>query len=194
MPSRPQAVPRQALQERVAAAILEAAASVLLTRGEQASMTDVAAAAGVARATVYRYFPNRQSLLDELARLAVRSAAERLAAARIDEIPVPDGITRAVRALVEVGDLFVVVARERLRTEREQFERDVGGPLRALVERGQAAGDLRSDIPSAWLTDSLIGVVVGVVSSPLHHGQEDTIAAITSLYIDGARHPGVAAA
>jgi AcrR family transcriptional regulator len=194
MPTRSQAVPRQALQERVAAAILEAAASVLLTRGEQASMTDVAAAAGVARATVYRYFPNRQSLLDELARLAVRSAAERLAAARIDEIPVADGITRAVRALVEVGDLFVVVARERLRPEFEQFERHVGGPLRALVERGQAAGDLRPDVPSAWLTDSLIGVVVGVVSSPLHRGQEDTIAAITSLYIDGARHPGVAAA
>src|ERR687889_79272 len=126
MPSRSQAVPRPALQERVAAAILEAAASVLLTRGEQASMTDVAAAAGVARATVYRYFPNRQSLLDELARLAVRSAGERLAAARIDEIPVADGITRAVRALVEVGDLFVVVARERLRPERAQFERHVG--------------------------------------------------------------------
>jgi TetR/AcrR family transcriptional regulator, mexCD-oprJ operon repressor len=194
MPNRAQALPRQALQERVAAAILDAAASVLLTRGEQASMTDVAVAAGVARATVYRYFPNRQSLLDELARLAVRSAGERLAAARIDEIPVADGIARAVRALVEVGDLFVVVARERLRPEREQFERHVGGPLRALVERGQAAGDLRRDVPSAWLTDALIGVVVGVVSSPLHRGREDTVAAITSVYIDGARHPGVAAA
>jgi len=193
MPSRPQAVPRQALQERVAAAILDAAASVLLTRGEQASMTDVAAAAGVARATVYRYFPNRQSLLDELARLAVRSAAERLAAARIDEIPVPDGITRAVRALVEVGDLFVVLARERLRPEGEEFQRDVGGPLRALVERGQAAGDLRRDVPSAWLTDSLIGIVANILSSEDQRGVDDTVAAITGVYIDGARHAGAAA-
>jgi TetR/AcrR family transcriptional repressor of mexCD-oprJ operon len=194
MPTPPHAAPRQALQERVAAAILEAAAHVLITRGEQASMADVAAAAGVARATVYRYFPNRQSLLEELARSAVRSAGERLAAARIDEIPVADGITRAVRALVEVGDLFVVLARERLRPEGEEFQRDVGGPLRALVERGQAAGDLRRDVPSAWLTDSLIGVVVGVVSSPLQRGREDTVAAITRVYIDGARHPNVAAA
>jgi TetR/AcrR family transcriptional regulator, mexCD-oprJ operon repressor len=194
MPTPPQAAPRQALQERVAAAILEAAARVLLVRGEQASMTDVAAAAGVARATVYRYFPNRQSLLDELARSAVRSAGDRLASARIDEIPVADGITRAVRALVDVGDLFVVLARERLRPDGEQFERHVVGPLRALVERGQSTGEIRADVPSAWLAAALIGVVVNVVSSPLQHGREDTVAAITSVYIDGARHPGSAAA
>src|SRR5919198_2305787 len=65
---------RQALQERVAAAILEAAARVLATGGEQASMNDVAAAAGVARATLYRYFPSRQALLDELARVAAEEA------------------------------------------------------------------------------------------------------------------------
>jgi TetR/AcrR family transcriptional repressor of mexCD-oprJ operon len=191
-PSR--AVPRQALQERVAAIILEAAARVLIARGEQASMTDVATAAGVARATVYRYFPNRQSLLDELARSAVRDAGDRLAAARIDEIPVADGIARAVRALVDVGDLFVVLARERLRPEGEQFERHVRGPLRALVERGQAAGQIRADVPSAWLADALIGVVVNVVSSPLQRGREDTVAAIAGVYIDGARQPGSAAA
>src|SRR3954468_7311603 len=125
MASRSSAAPRQALQERVAEAILDAAARVLLARGEQASMNDVAAAAGVARATVYRYFPNRQSLLDELAESAARSAGERRAAARIDEIAVADGITRAIRALVDVGDLFVVLARERLRPEGEQFERQV---------------------------------------------------------------------
>jgi TetR/AcrR family transcriptional regulator, mexCD-oprJ operon repressor len=188
------AVPRQALQERVATAILEAAASVLLTRGEQASMNDVAVAAGVARATVYRYFPNRQTLLDELGARAISSAGERLAAARIDEIPVADGIARAVRALVDVGEPFVVLARERLQPDAEQFEHHVGGPLRALVERGQAEGELRADVPSAWLTDALMGVVVGILSSTLQRGREDTVAAITGVYIDGARRPGAAAA
>src|ERR671934_831261 len=72
---------RQALQERVAAAILEAAARLLATGGEQASMNDVAAAAGVARATLYRYFPSRQVLLDELAQLAVADASAGLAGA-----------------------------------------------------------------------------------------------------------------
>ena len=187
MPPQPDALPRQALQERVASTILEAAAHVLAARGARASMSDVAAAAGVARATVYRYFPNRQSLLDELANAAVRGAGDRLASARINEIPVLDGISRAIRALVEVGDGFIVLARERPHADRERFERHVGGPIRALVERGQSSGDIREDIPSTWLTDSLIGIVVNVLSSPLQRGREDTVAAMTSVYIDGAR-------
>jgi TetR/AcrR family transcriptional repressor of mexCD-oprJ operon len=194
MPTSPRAAPRHALQERVAAAILEAAARVLAKQGEQANMTDVAAAAGVARATVYRYFPNRQALLDELAELALHSAAERLGAARIDEIrPVPDGITRAVRALVDVGDLMIVLARERLRPDAEPYERHVGAPLRALIDRGQSAGDIRDDIPSVWLADSLMSIVVSVLSSRLSLGRDDTVAAITGLFIDGARNAAVAA-
>jgi TetR/AcrR family transcriptional regulator, mexCD-oprJ operon repressor len=182
-----EAAPRQALQERVATTILEAAAHVFLARGEQASMSDVAAAAGVARATVYRYFPNRQSLVDELARAAVRGAGDRLAAARIDEIPVLEAIGRTIRALVEVGDSFIVLTRERARNEDEEFERRVGGPIRALLERGQSNGDIRGDIPSHWLTDSLIGIVANVQSSPLKRGREDTVAAMAGMYVDGAR-------
>jgi TetR/AcrR family transcriptional regulator, mexCD-oprJ operon repressor len=189
----PGAAQRNALQERVAVAILEAAARVLAAHGEQANMTDVAAAAGVARATVYRYFPSRQALLEELAELAVKSAGERLTAARIDAISVPEGVTRAVRALVDVGDLFIVLARERLRPEEERFESDVAMPLRQLVERGQAGGVIRDDIPSAWLTDSLLGIVVSLLSSSGSQGREDIVAAITSLFLEGARQRGAAA-
>ena len=177
---------RHALQQRVAAAILEAAASVLATSGDHASMSDVAAAAGVGRATVYRYFPNRQAMLDELADLAVNAAGERLAASRIDEIAVRDGVTRAVRALVDVGDLFIVLARERLRPQPKEFERQVFGPLRRLLERGQATGEVRDDIHSAWLTESLVGIVSSVLSSHPARGRDDTVAAITSLFLEGA--------
>jgi|SRR5919108_6236613 AcrR family transcriptional regulator len=194
MSTQPGAAPRQPLQERVASTILEAAAHVLVTQGENASMSDVASAAGVARATVYRYFPNRQSLLNELTSAVVRDAGGRLAAARIDEVPVHEGITRAIRTLVEVGDGFIVLASDRPRTDSEEFERHVTRPIRVLVERGQSTGVIRADVPSAWLTDSLIGIVVSVLSSPLQRGREDTVAAMTSVYLDGARHRGSAAA
>src|SRR5829696_10423988 len=105
--------PRTSLRERVAGAILEAAAGVLAAR-EQASMGEVAEAAGVARATLYRYFPTREALLEELDRFALEETGERLEAAGLDRVSVADGFERAVRALVGVGDYFVVLARDRV--------------------------------------------------------------------------------
>lgn len=183
-------VARQALQQRVATAILDGAARMFAVQGEQASMNDVAAAAGVARATVYRYFPNRQALVDELARAAVSDADTRLTAARIDEVPPEEGIARAVRALVEVGDFFVLLTRERARSDPERFERRVTQPVRHLFERGQAAGEIRGDISSARLTESLMGMIVGVLMSTAPLGKEDMIATITGLFLGGARPRG----
>src|SRR5215208_6507193 len=154
------------LHARVSAAILEAAAAVLAERGEQASMADVAAAAGMARATVYRYFPNREALFEALGRLAVE---------------------RAVRALVAVGDSFVVVSRESARPDAAEFERQVASPLRGLIERAQALGEMRDDLPAPWLMESLIGIVVSGLQTRPSLGAEDTVAGITSLFLDGAR-------
>lgn len=179
--------PRQALQLRVAAAILDGAAHIFAIQGEQASMNDVAEAAGVARATVYRYFPNREALLDELAHVAVSEVDARLESARIDEVEPEEGIARAVRALVDVGDSFVLLARERLRSDPERFDRKLLQPLRRLFERGQVSGDFRDDIASARLSESLIALIVGTLRSTPALGKEDTTATITGLFLDGAR-------
>jgi len=179
--------PRQALQERVSAAILEAAARTLASHGGQASMNDVAEAAGVARATVYRYFPNRKALLDALAGVAVSNAASRLAAARLDEVEVDEAVTRAVRALVEVGDYLQVLTRERVRPNPEQFEQGISLPLGRLFERGRASGTLRNDVPCSWLTESLVGLIGSVLPATPPLGREDTIAAISSMFLDGMR-------
>ena len=178
---------RPELRERVSAAILEAAAGVLAERGEQASMSDVAAAAGVARATVYRYFPNREALLEALGRLALEDAGERLSAARLTEVPVDEGLSRAVRALVTVGDRFVVLARERGRPDPAEFDARIAAPLRELLARGQQDHHVRADVPAAWLTESLFGLVVSVLASGPALGLDDTIAAISSVFLDGAR-------
>ena len=95
-----------------------------------------------------------------------------------------------MRALVDVGDSFVLLARERVRSDPERFERRLSQPLRQLFERGQAAGDIRDDIASARLTESLIGLIVGVLTSTPPLGKEDMIATITDLFLDGARARG----
>jgi TetR/AcrR family transcriptional regulator, mexCD-oprJ operon repressor len=182
--------PRHPLQQRVAAAILDGAARIFALQGEQASMNDVAAAAGVARATVYRYFPNREALLDALAAEAVGAVETRLTSARVDEVAPEEGIARVVRALVGLGDSFVLLARDRPRSDPERVERVLTQPLRRLFERAQADGEIRDDITSARLTDALIGLVVGVLTSTPSLGVDDMTATITGLFLDGARARG----
>jgi TetR/AcrR family transcriptional regulator, mexCD-oprJ operon repressor len=185
----PQLGPRQALQERVAAAIIAAAARALVEHGEHVSMADVATAAGVARATVYRYFPSREALLADVAKLAVADAGERLASARIAEVPPEQGVSRAVRALTDAGDPFIVLVRERVQVSPDEFEDAVAQPLRQLFERGQAAGTFREDISTSWLVEALIGLMASVLSAKPRLGREDTTAAIASLFLEGARAP-----
>jgi len=147
-------------------------------------MADVAAGAGVARATVYRYFPNRQALLDALADVGLDQAEARLADARLDQVSVEQAIERAVRALMDVGETFIVLTRARARPDPD-FDRRIVVPLRKLVERGQAEGRIRADIPASWLTESLLGLVASALLASPPLGAEDAITATTRVFLDG---------
>jgi AcrR family transcriptional regulator len=187
---QPESPSRNALQERVRAAILDAAAHVVAQGGGDGSMADVATAAGVARATVYRYFPSRGALLDALAAAALRDAGTRLRSARVDEVPLHVGVERAIRALVDVGDYLVVIARERVRPDPSNFEAAIATPLRRLLERGQASAEIRSDVPVSWLSDALVAIVLSAVSSAPPLGRDDTVTTVCALFMEGAGAPG----
>jgi hypothetical protein len=105
-------------------------------------------------------------------------------------VAVADGLERAVRALVGVGNSFVVLARERTRTDTASFDERIGAPMRNLLARGQELGEIRRDVPTAWLTEALFGLVVNVMGAAPALGTEDTIAAISSVFLDGARSEG----
>ena len=88
---------RTAIHDRVAEAILDATADLFAEGGEPPSMSDVAGAAGISRATLYRYFPTREQLLEALAAIAIDTTATGLAQADLDAVPVPEGIARIAR-------------------------------------------------------------------------------------------------
>ena len=185
--------PRTGVRKRTTAAILEAAARVFAERGGEASLNDVAITAEVSRATLYRYFPTRQALLDQLAQAALDETGDRLAAANLENVSIDEGVTRAVRALVTVGDQYLVLAREHVQPDPDEYERRLAAPVRALLERGQAAGAIRADVAASWLTESLVGLAASaLISSADSFGTEDAIAAITALFLHGAsQHPSV---
>jgi AcrR family transcriptional regulator len=73
---------------------LVAAAEALLHEGRTPTVTSVAEAAGISRATAYRYFPTQEMLLAEVALFA--SGGPLFSAVAEDE-PVPEAIGRLVR-------------------------------------------------------------------------------------------------
>jgi TetR/AcrR family transcriptional regulator, mexCD-oprJ operon repressor len=177
---------RPGLAGRVTAAILESAAELVATHGDAASMADVAASAGVSRATVYRHFPNRQALLDELRRIALADVDARLRAARIGEVAPLEAIVRAVRALTESGHYATLLVGGRTGPELEGFGREIGAQLSSAFARAQDAGRIRRDLPAPWLAEALIGLVgSGFRASPAM-GREDMVATITSVLLEGA--------
>jgi TetR/AcrR family transcriptional repressor of mexCD-oprJ operon len=163
--------------------ILAAAASVLAAR-QGASMAEIAAAAGIARGTLYRHFPTRESLLRALETAANEEAGRRLAEANLEQVPVDEALARVVRALVAVGEDFIVLLRE-----RRPPEPGFAAPLVALIERGRANGEIRGDVPVVTLVESLLVLIGACVRTgrAVGMGSEDMSSTALRLFLTGAR-------
>jgi AcrR family transcriptional regulator len=177
--------------DRTAAAILDAAAHVFSEQGTAANLADIAAAAGVSRATLYRYYPNREALLKALAAHALNELANRLNDAGLERAPVKEAIERLARALVAVGDRYAVVASEQCMPDEDDAERLLRAPMLAVFERGIASGHLRQDLPADVLLALFAGTVMAAIK--LTHrsqlGAEEASAAAAAVFLDGARPP-----
>jgi AcrR family transcriptional regulator len=95
----PRRIPRQRRARVTRDAIVEAAAHLLATRGWEASTTNhIAARAGVSIGSLYKYFPNKPSIVAEVARRRIAGEVAAVAAtleARADD---PGGMPAAMVA------------------------------------------------------------------------------------------------
>jgi AcrR family transcriptional regulator len=175
--------------DRTAAAILDAAAHVFSGQGTAANLADVAAAAGVSRATLYRYYPNREALLEALAAHALSELANRLNDAGLERATVKDGVERLARALVAVGDRYAVLVGEQCLPDEAEAERLVRAPMRAVFERGIASGHLRQDLSADVLRELFAGTLTAALKLTQRHqlGAEEASAAAAAVFLDGAR-------
>ena len=175
--------------DRTAAAILDAAAHVFSEQGTAANLADIAAAAGVSRATLYRYYPNREALLKALGAHALTELASRLDDAGLERATVKEAIERLARANVAVGERYAVLASEQCMPDRADAERLVGAPMRAVFERGIASGQLRQDLPADVLLELFAGTIMAAIKLTQRQqlGLEEASAAAASVFLDGAR-------
>ena len=178
------------LRDRIAAGILDTAAALLAERGESASMAEIADAAGVSRATLYRYFPSRDALLRGLAEAASAELRERIADAELDTIPVQEAIARLTRGFVSAGSKYVALTHTGHKPpDSAQTQQDLAEPVHRLLRRGIADGTLRSDLPPELLVQVFGGLLETAIriSGPGGIRAEKASAAVISVFLDGSR-------
>ena len=176
------------LRDHVAVLILERAAALLAQNGPAAaSMADIAQAAGVGRATLYRHFPTRDALLEALAAAAVEDLGDRLAEAGLDAVPVREAVARVCRAFVTTGGKYLALMRTGHKpTDPAAVDRHIAAPLRALFQRGADEGELRSDIAPELMLALFSALIETGLTLTAQVGAEQAAALVTALFLDGA--------
>ncbi len=153
---------QRAIAERNVGAILDAAEELLEERAA-ASISAVAARAGVSRVTVYAHFPTWEALLEAAVERAVRRTMTALEATHPDDGPPVQALERMLTAawqhLARYGAMAQAVAEQlspqAVTRTHQAAHRTVG----ALLERGQADGSFRTDLPAAWLVTACIALI-----------------------------------
>ncbi|MFL5896682.1 MAG: helix-turn-helix domain-containing protein [Thermoleophilaceae bacterium] len=140
MSRRPDAIRND---ERIVAAALQE-----LALDPNVAMDQLAAAAGVGRATLYRRFPSRDELVATLRDLARVEALQAIRGARLGEGTATAALARLVAAVLPVADRYAVLAHARARVREPDVE--LVRPVVALLRRGRRSGEFAAQPGPEW--------------------------------------------
>jgi AcrR family transcriptional regulator len=147
---------------RNARRILDATAE-LLASDPGASLEQVAARAGVSRATVYHHFASRDRLLDALTERSVREVTAAIRSAHPGRDSAAAAIDRVLRATWQVVGRYrglVLVNPKRLeRSELRARLEPALAPVRTVIERGQISGEFDPEVPVEWLIGTITDLI-----------------------------------
>ncbi|TYL50101.1 TetR/AcrR family transcriptional regulator [Nocardioides sp. BGMRC 2183] len=174
-----------------------AAAQRCLNDDPTASMAQIAAAAGVGRATLHRHFSSRDALLHEIGSRSLDRWADSMAAADLvgaaeSRDPariracIADLLTRYVDDLEDFGvaltDTTVTTSPDLRERSAELFDLEV-----TLYEAAQQAGVLRPQSSPRWVGHAVYGLLVavreGIAEGDL--ARRDGIGLVRSTLLDG---------
>jgi len=145
--------------------VLEAATELVRRDGESVPMVQIAERAGVGVGTIYRHFSTREELLGELVYRSFGIAVENARAAAAHPGSALDGIRQFFLVTLRDRDRFVLPLHGGpaiFTPATRKLQADVRTILRGLIERGQAAGELRAD-----LTPEDLILATSLLSRPL---------------------------
>lgn len=169
---------------RTRAHIMHAALEAFLRHGyAEASMADIAARAGIAKGTCYRYFATKEELFEEVLREAVIAPVAELTARDPREAPSIRSFLRDVllpfmkafqdsrrsmiaRLIIAEGERFPLVAEHYAKHAYLPFHDMVRNCARIALERGELARRELLDHPELMTAPLWIGVVHNHILCP----------------------------
>jgi TetR/AcrR family transcriptional repressor of mexCD-oprJ operon len=168
--------------------VLRAAAD-FLGRRPNATQDEIAAAVGISRATLHRYFAGREALFRALDQLAIAQMRAVLDAARWREGSATDAVRRLVAACEPVSGYLTLLYTQSLDFDSPSQEgwAEIDAQVKNLFLRGQRDGEFRPDLTATWLTEAFFSLIAGAAwiikagrAAPL-----DFTDMITELLLDG---------
>ncbi|UUU36760.1 TetR/AcrR family transcriptional regulator [Streptomyces sp. CA-210063] len=161
MGSKNSATAKRADALRSIEAIVQAAAECL-GRNPEASLSEIARAAGVGRVTLYGHFASRAEVVDAAMSRALDRGNEVLD--MIDMTGDPRlALSRYIDAgwhLVDQAQALLTAAQRELSAGRIlELHAGPAARVEALVARGRAEGVFRTDLPIAWMVNVLHAVM-----------------------------------
>jgi AcrR family transcriptional regulator len=186
--------PLRADAERNRARILAAAAEVFADRGLDASLDDIAAHAGVGVGTVYRRFPDKDTLIDAL----FEDKIDRVVALADEALEIEDpweGLTTFMRGMcrMQAGDRGfkeALLAQDRGRERVAGARQRIAPRAMELLARAQAAGAVRADLGPFDLP--MLNLCVGLIADRTRDVAPDYWERVLTIVLDGISAHGPA--
>jgi AcrR family transcriptional regulator len=175
--------------ERNRQRILDAARELVAEAGLDISHDDIARAAEVGVGTVYRRFPDKQQLIDELFDERVDQIITLADEARRIDDPW-QGLCAFIAGNLELqasdqGLKELMLGNGRASELAQRAQRRIGPAVRELVKRAHASGQLRPDVGVEDFP--LIQMMVGAVMEDARHIDPDLWRRALALVLDGYR-------
>ncbi len=171
------------------AALLAAADEVFAEQGGEAALEEIAQRAGVGIGTLYRHFPTRRALILATIERASRTVNEQ--GRQLLDAASPGGALETwLRALLDHASTYNGLGAEALRYPPEPGEQvDTCSSMRqvcaALLDRAQAAGEVRADIDAAdlFLLVYSLATASAQAGTPAHNAEH-----LLTVVCDGLRN------